>query len=78
MRHEWLRNEADRLSDEFAHPNGCEWGEHPDWPVSEWQEAVGQGGMGDDNDTRLGYWEWVANEISNAQEEQRLDAEQET
>ena len=32
--------------------------EHPDFPVSDWQDEV------TDGDTRLGYWEWVALRIS--------------
>lgn len=32
------------------------WGEHPDYPVQDWQSQVA------DDDTRLGYWQWVANE----------------
>ena len=37
--------------------NGDTWGEHPDHPVSDWTAEV------DRNDTRLGYWEWVAARI---------------
>jgi len=34
--------------------HGGEWGEHPDYPHEDWSvDAV-------NNDTRLGYWEWVA------------------
>lgn len=33
------------------------WGEHPDHPVSDWQYEVSN------DDTRLGYWAWVANQI---------------
>lgn len=34
---------------------GGHWGRHPEFPDQQWQEAV------DNFDTRLGYWEWVAN-----------------
>ena len=30
------------------------WGEHPHHPVEDWQYEVAN------NDTRLGYWDWVA------------------
>jgi len=29
------------------------WAEDPDWPVSDWKYDV------QNDDTRLGYWEWV-------------------
>jgi len=29
------------------------WSEDPDYPVEDWQYKVAN------NDTRLGYWEWV-------------------
>ena len=29
------------------------WGEHEGWPVEDWQRAVSE------DETRLGYWEWV-------------------
>lgn len=44
-------NEYD-LIDEFG-----VWGEHPDWPVEDWQYEVANG------DTRSGYWVWVFNNI---------------
>jgi len=33
---------------------GGTWGEHPAYPVADWQLDIANG------DTRLGYWEWVA------------------
>ncbi len=30
------------------------WGEDPEFPVADWQYEVSNG------DTRMGYWEWVA------------------
>lgn len=30
------------------------WGEHPDYPVSDWQYEVSN------DETRQGYWEWVS------------------
>lgn len=37
--------------------NGGYWGEHPDHPLEDWRTDVAN------NDTRKGYWEWVANMI---------------
>ena len=34
------------------------WGEHPDYPHSDWKYEV------DNGDTREGYWEWVARRIN--------------
>lgn len=39
------------------------WEEHPDYNVSDWQNAVVNG------DTRSGYWEWVANQTAQIEEE---------
>ena len=36
--------------------NGGYWSEHPDYPVDDWRYQVAN------NDTRAGYWEWVAQE----------------
>lgn len=60
-----------RISDIISHPDvafaaeieklmkqyGGRWGEHPDYPVDDWREEVAN------NDTRLGYWEWVESQI---------------
>ena len=37
------------LADKYGY-----WGEHPDFPVADWQYEVAN------NDTRASYWEWVA------------------
>lgn len=37
--------------------HGGVWGEHPTHPTQDWRYAVSN------EDTRLGYWEWVASEI---------------
>lgn len=34
------------------------WGEHPEYPVADWRYQVNN-----DDDTRAGYWEWVATEL---------------
>lgn len=38
------------------------WGEHLEYPLSDWHYAV------NNNDTRLGYWDWVAREDLDEQE----------
>lgn len=39
------------------------WGEHPEWPMSEWQLEAGEG------NTRLGYWEWVSHQLESMEDE---------
>lgn len=34
---------------------GGHWKEHPEYPISQWMAEV------EGFDTRLGYWEWIAN-----------------
>ncbi len=41
-----------------AHDTEDGWGEHPDWPMSEWAREA------DSLDTRLGYWEWVLHKMA--------------
>lgn len=47
---------------EYAHEveaeHGGYWGEHPDYPVSDWQDEVAA------DHTRCGYWEWVAHNLN--------------
>ena len=43
---------GDKLADEFGY-----WKEHPEHSFEDWQYEVGN------NDTRRGYWAWVANRI---------------
>ena len=43
----------DNLSEQYGY-----WGEHPEYPYSDWQTEV------ELNATRQGYWEWVAEQIS--------------
>jgi len=48
--------------------HGGTWGEHPDYPVSDWQYEVANG------DTRLGYWDWVEHaRTANVPDEPRPD-----
>lgn len=42
----------------LSEAHGGHWGEHPVHRLDEWKRAVGDG------DTRLGYWEWVADVLS--------------
>mgnify|MGYP001326924108 CR=1 FL=1 len=39
------------------------WEAHPDHPVESWQSEV------EADDTRLGYWEWVACQIEQTQDD---------
>jgi hypothetical protein len=48
-----------KLQEEF----GGLWGEHPDYPVDEWQAEVAN------DDTRKGYWEWVKAKIEDEEDE---------
>lgn len=43
--------------------HGGVWGAHPDFPVSDWQGLVAN------DETRQGYWEWVASELELAEAE---------
>jgi hypothetical protein len=44
--------DASDLKESYGH-----WNSHPVYRVSDWMEIVSYG------DTRLGYWEWVADQI---------------
>ena len=50
---------ADRKlnADQLRAKYGGNWEQHPDYPVEDWQYEVGN------DDTRLGYWEWVSHRI---------------
>ncbi len=39
------------------------WSEHPEYPASDWQYLVAN------QDTRLGYWEWVAVQLEQAKDD---------
>jgi hypothetical protein len=49
--------------------HGGEWGEHPDFPVDDWQQAVAS------DDTRLGYWSSVKAQIEEAEDEEDVEDE---
>lgn len=47
----------------LAEEHGGTWGEHPKFPVVDWQHDV-------ENDyTRSGYWDWVASKVDQDDEE---------
>ena len=48
--------------EEIRHPLDSHWDEDPQFPVSDWQYEV------QNDDTRLGYKEWVLNQRENADE----------
>jgi len=52
-------NLMDKDIEALADAHGGYWGEHPDYSVSCWKWAV------TNEDTRLGYWEWVENQLAN-------------
>lgn len=54
---------ADQLRDKYG---GSIWDEHPDYPASDWQHEVSE------DNTRLGYWDWVGHEI---EQQAELDEE---
>jgi hypothetical protein len=47
---------------ELEDQHGGQWGEHPSYPLSDWKYAVANDG------TRLGYWEWVWNNLEETEE----------
>jgi hypothetical protein len=48
----------------LAEANGGTWGEHPKFLVADWQHEV------ENNYTRSGYWEWVANKVDQDEDEE--------
>lgn len=42
-------------ANELRETYGGHWRQHPEFPLTQWQTAVAE------RDTRLGYWEWIAN-----------------
>jgi hypothetical protein len=44
-------------AEQLKEAHGGMWGEHADFPVEDWVMEV------TNNDTRLGYWEWVADGV---------------
>jgi len=56
---------------ELAEEHGGHWGEHPDHPTSDWVLQVV------DDDTRLGYWQWVYDRLENEEFAEEKDEDQE-
>jgi hypothetical protein len=54
-------NSPDALRDKYENREDGSWGEHPDWPMSEWAREAGC------LDTRIGYWEWVSDQLETAE-----------
>lgn len=44
--------DARLLADKYGY-----WNQHPEFPFADWQYEVAN------NDTRAGYWEWVATQL---------------
>ncbi len=49
-----MTEETRELSDNY----GGAWGEHPEYPARDWKYEVAN------DDTRLGYWDWVCSQVS--------------
>jgi predicted phosphohydrolase len=58
-----MEKSADELREQFGH-----WEGHPVHPVSEWRQEVQA------EDTRLGYWEWVATLLEAEAESETISA----
>jgi hypothetical protein len=58
----WRNGMEAQEAENLAAAHGGIWGEHPDHPSSDWRAEV------HNEDTRQGYWEWVANNRINADE----------
>jgi hypothetical protein len=51
-------DEAELTADQLAKKYGGFWeGEHPKYPCADWK------GLVENDETRLGYWEWVEAQI---------------
>ena len=58
-----MEKSADELREQFGH-----WGDHPVHPVSEWKQEVQA------DNTRLGYWEWMAILLELEEESEEISA----
>jgi hypothetical protein len=52
-----MAEKTNALAEALKAKHGGHWGEHPDHDAETWASEVANG------DTRLGYWEWVANMV---------------
>ena len=55
----------------LASHNGGYWGNHPDHPTHDWRQEVAN------NETRLGYWEWVEGKLNDRAKEGDAQAAEE-
>ena len=58
-----MEKRVDELREQFGH-----WGDHPVHPVSEWKQEVQA------DNTRLGYWQWVATLLEVEEEYEEISA----
>jgi hypothetical protein len=58
-----MEKSVDELREQFGH-----WGDHPVHPVSEWKQEVQA------DNTRLGYWQWVATLLEVEEEYEEISA----
>ena len=58
-----MEKSVDELREQFGH-----WGDHPVHSVSEWKQEVQA------DNTRLGYWEWVATLLEVKEECEEISA----
>lgn len=57
--------DADRLRRQYG-----SWGSHPEHPIADWQCEVAN------DETRLGYWEWLENKLVVLSLLQHLEADE--
>lgn len=60
-----MDEDIERLSEK----HGGYWGEHPQYPVGDWQLEVAN------DDTRQGYWEWLESKLVEDNDGKELDDE---
>jgi hypothetical protein len=62
-----MEKSPDELREQFGH-----WGDHPTLSVSEWKKEVHS------DNTRLGYWEWVASILQFEEESEQISTAQDS
>lgn len=60
-----MENSADELREAHGH-----WGSHPVHSVSDWKQEI------EADNTRLGYWEWVASILEFEEESEEISTAQ--
>lgn len=58
-----LLMKPDQLREKYDGSQGTNWGQHPDYPMKEWQAEVVE------LNTRLGYWEWVTHRLQESRKD---------